>query len=86
MQKKTILWFTSYYLPGFKNGGPVRSLLNMCQWLGEEYSFRLVTRDRDRGDTQPYEGCAPGLWHPVAEHRCGISLPRIGLRGDCVGL
>lgn len=54
------------YLPGFKNGGPVRSRLNMCQWLGEEYSFRVVTRDRDREDTQPYEGCASGLWYPVA--------------------
>jgi len=65
MQKKTILCFMSYYLPGFKNGGPVRSLLNMCQRLGEEYCFRVVTRDRDRGDTQPYAGCAPELWHQV---------------------
>lgn len=38
----------------------------MCQWLGEEFSFRVVTRDRDRGDTQPYEGRAPWFWHPVA--------------------
>lgn len=37
----------------------------MCQWLGEEYSFRVVTRDRDRGDTQPYAGRAPELWHQV---------------------
>ena len=65
MQKKTILCFMSYYLPGFKNGGPVRSLLNMCQLLGGEYCFRVVTRDRDRGDTQPYAGRAPELWHQV---------------------
>jgi glycosyltransferase involved in cell wall biosynthesis len=65
MRKRTILCFTSYYLPGFKNGGPVRSLLNMCQWLGEEYCFRVATRDRDRGDTQPYAGRAPEVWHPV---------------------
>lgn len=63
---KRILCFTSYYLPGFKNGGPVRSLLNICQWLGEEYRFRVVTRDRDRGDTQAYAGRAPEVWHPVA--------------------
>ncbi len=63
MQKKTILCFTSHYLPGFKNGGPVRSLLNMCEWLGEVFSFRIVTRDRDRGDTEPYEGYSPGMWH-----------------------
>ena len=65
MRKKTILCFTSYYLPGFKNGGPVRSLLNMCQWLGEEYSIRVVTRDRDRGDTRAYEGHMPEHWHEV---------------------
>ena len=63
MQTKTILCFTSHYLPGFKNGGPVRSLLNMCEWLGEVFSFRIVTRDRDRGDTQPYEGRSTGIWY-----------------------
>ena len=65
MGKPTVLIFTSYYLPGFKNGGPVRVLRNMCQWLGREYHFRVVTRDRDRGDTKPYEGCAPKLWHQL---------------------
>lgn len=37
----------------------------MCQWLGEEYCFRVVTRDRDRGDRQPYAGRAPELWYHV---------------------
>ena len=65
MRKRRILCFTSYYLPGFKNGGAVQSLVNMCHWLGSDFDFRVVTRDRDRGDTQPYAGLAPGLWHPV---------------------
>lgn len=32
---------------------------------GEENFFRVVTRDRDRGDTQAYLDRRPGLWHQV---------------------
>lgn len=75
MEEKRILCFTSYYLPGFKNGGPVRSLMNMCQWLGKEYAFHVVTRDRDRGDTQPYEDRAAATWHAVGEARVWYLSP-----------
>lgn len=35
----------------------------MCEWLGEVYAFRIITRDRDRGDEKPYEGYATRTWH-----------------------
>jgi len=42
------------YLPGFKDGGPVRTLINITECLGDEYDFKIITGDRDHGDTEPY--------------------------------
>lgn len=44
-----------YYLPGFKSGGPVRSLSNMVDHLADSAEFYIVTRDKDLGDSRPYE-------------------------------
>jgi len=57
-----VLCFASYFLPGFKSGGPVRSLSNLIASLGGEFDFRVVTRDRDLGDSEPYPGIVPGAW------------------------
>ena len=42
------------YLPGYKDGGPLRTVVNICECLGEEYSIRIITNDRDHGDDKPY--------------------------------
>ena len=51
-----ILVFCDYYLPGYKAGGPVRSISQLVAALGQEFSFRVVTRDRDLGDDDSYPG------------------------------
>ena len=43
----TILAFVDHFLPGFKAGGPVRTLANIVDRLGDEFEFKIVTRDRD---------------------------------------
>lgn len=48
--------------PGYKGGGPIKSLGNLARALGDEYEFRIVTSDRDFGDTAPYDGIAIGEW------------------------
>jgi len=62
MHRKKILCFTSWYLPGFRSGGPLRSLLHMQEWLGHDFEFGIVSRNRDAGDATPYEGLASGTW------------------------
>lgn len=52
----TILALIGYYLPGFKSGGPLRSVENLVAALGEEFRFKIITTDRDIGDTMPYPG------------------------------
>jgi glycosyltransferase involved in cell wall biosynthesis len=58
----TILTFLSYYLPGYKAGGPMRSVSNIVDRLGDEFHFKIVTSDRDYLDRQPYPGIRPDAW------------------------
>ena len=62
-----ILVLTSCYLPGYKAGGPVRSISGMIQSLGDEFEFRVLTLDHDLGDRQPYPGVVRGAWTPVGK-------------------
>lgn len=66
-RKPIILVILSHYLPGFKDGGPVRSILNLTDYLGEEYEFRVLTVDRDQKETTPYEGIVTGQWNLVGK-------------------
>ena len=52
-----ILVLIDHYLPGDKFGGPVRSVANMVEGLGDFFSFWIVTQDRD------YSGFGSILWH-----------------------
>lgn len=61
----TILTFVSHYLPGFRAGGPLRSIANTVEALGAEFRFRIVTSDRDSGDGRGYPGVEPGVWNRV---------------------
>ena len=59
------LIFTACYLPGYKGGGPIKTIKNLVERLGKEVSFRLVTSDRDLGDSSPYTGVKCGVWNTV---------------------
>lgn len=62
-----ILLFTGFYLPGFKGGGPIRTIVNMVEVLGSEINFFIVTSDRDLGDKFPYSGVTTDLWQQVGK-------------------
>lgn len=64
----TVLTFVESYLPGFKGGGPIRSISNMVEALGDEFRFLVVTADRDEGDDEPYEiARGPQIWKRVGK-------------------
>lgn len=62
MSRPIILTFVHHYLPGFKSGGPIRSIANMVESLGDEFEFRIVTSDRDSLDVAPYDGITSDAW------------------------
>jgi glycosyltransferase involved in cell wall biosynthesis len=62
-----ILTFVTYYLPGYKAGGPIRTLANMVDRLGDEFQFKIVTADRDFKDDSAYQGITVGHWSRVGK-------------------
>ncbi len=54
MTKRHVLIFAQHYVPGFKAGGPVRSIKNLVAKLNSEFKFTIITSDRDFGDDKPY--------------------------------
>lgn len=60
--KPRVLILIEHYLPGFKAGGPTRSLANMVELLSDDYRLFIVTRDRDFGDALPYKNTQAGKW------------------------
>ncbi|MCF8096138.1 MAG: glycosyltransferase family 4 protein [Desulfobacteraceae bacterium] len=77
MTKLTILTFVACYLPGHKFGGPVRSISNMVEHLGDEFDFRIVTRDRDALDTEPYPGVKVDDWNTVGKAQVFYASPQM---------
>ncbi len=65
MTKKNVLIFCDYYLPGFKAGGPIRSIQSICEALGDTFNIYLVTRDRDLGSRKSYINIEHGKWKKV---------------------
>lgn len=54
--------FIDWYLPGFKAGGPVRSVANLVDHLRDKVDLHIVTTDTDYTETTPYAGVAPDRW------------------------
>lgn len=71
-----ILTFVSCYLPGYKAGGPVRTISNMVEQLGDELDFLIVTKDRDAQDTEPYPNVAIDSWNTVGKAKVFYASPR----------
>jgi hypothetical protein len=60
---KKVLVFVGGYIPGSKYGGPISSIFNLVEALKSDISFKIVTRDRDLGDTKAYALTAPEKWN-----------------------
>jgi glycosyltransferase involved in cell wall biosynthesis len=60
-----VLAFLAHYLPGYKAGGPIRTMANLVDILGESFQFKIFTSDRDFQDTHPYRGVRENEWNRV---------------------
>lgn len=62
---RKILILMGRYLPGYKDGGPVRTIKNLTDLLGKEYDIRIMCQDRDRGDLEAYSGISVNSYNKV---------------------
>src|ERR1700722_15735860 len=85
--RPTILTLLGAYLPGYKAGGPIRSIENLVATLGPEVHFRIVTLDRDLGEKSPFPGIPANRWVRVGHAEVMYLPPDLrGLRGICAVL
>ena len=70
-----ILVFSDTYLPGYKGGGPVKSVKNMISSLASEFDFWIITRDRDLGDKRPYPDIKKNQWTMVENSKVYYATP-----------
>ncbi len=70
LERRTIvLALVHYYLPGFKAGGPIRSISNLVERLGDEFDLRIIAADRDFRDRKPYTDVVINDWNQVSNAR-----------------
>lgn len=72
---KKILILTGRYLPGHKDGGPLRTIINVTDALGDEYEFYIACLDRDHGDIAAYPDILRNEWNRVGKAKVWYVAP-----------
>lgn len=65
--KPKVLLFVDWYLPGYKAGGPIRSIANLTAHLKNEIDFYIVTSDTDYHSATPYSSVTSNTWTLLEE-------------------
>ena len=88
MQRKKIMVFCDYYLPGFKSGGGMWTVVNMVERFRDRYDFYIVTRNHDgKADRTPYREVTTGDWNEVGGAQVFYLSPqqlRVGLFANLI--
>lgn len=64
-----------WYSPGFKAGGPIRSVVNYAAQLEYVQDIFILTADRDLHDVAPYDGIVADRWLANSNHRVFYASP-----------
>jgi glycosyltransferase involved in cell wall biosynthesis len=63
-----------WYAPGFRAGGPIRSVVNFAEQLEGDLDIYILTTDRDFGQETAYPGISTDVWLPFLNHQvCYLS-------------
>ena len=61
---RKVMIMVDWYLPGFRGGGPIRSVANITSALHQDFEFQIVTSDTDYALKTPYPDIQPDTWLP----------------------
>ncbi len=63
MEKKPkLLLFSDWFYPGYKAGGPIKSVTNLSIALQSNIDVFVFTGDTDLNETKPYQNIQPNTW------------------------
>ena len=65
--KKTILCFVNCYLPGYKYGGPIKSISNFVKVFGDKFNIKIICKDRDHLELKPYKTVKINTWNRIGK-------------------
>jgi len=54
-----------WYKPGFKAGGPIRSISNLIDYLSSKFDIFIITRDTDYLETKSYNTINSNQWNEI---------------------
>ena len=72
-----VLLVCEFFEPGFRAGGPVRSIAHMLDSSSDVVDVLVVTRDRDLGSAEPYPGLSGRLVHRRNAQVCYVDPRRL---------
>lgn len=75
MRVVSVFCMSAFYLPGYKSGGPVRTISALTQHLHKEVEFNILTADRDLLDEHPYPGIIVNEWNDLHYSRVFFASP-----------
>ncbi len=79
--KKKILIINKSFFPGYKAGGPIKSLKNISDAIKEQVNLFILTKDRDSNDKVSYKGIQSDRWLKINGYRIFYSSSmRLGLK------
>jgi glycosyltransferase involved in cell wall biosynthesis len=79
--KPKVLVFIDWFLPGYKAGGPIKSVANIINALSDTYEFVVVTSNRDAGNSKPYTALKHNRWLDIYNARIIYLTPNLKLIG-----
>lgn len=77
IDNRFVLAFSGHYLPGYKGGGPIKTIKNLFDQAGADVSFKLITSDRDLGEAVPYTSVTCGSWNKVGNAEVFYAQPSV---------
>ncbi|MEO6903364.1 MAG: glycosyltransferase [Bacteroidia bacterium] len=66
--KKIILIFADWYLPGYKAGGPIKSISSIVNLLKDDFNFLIITTNTDFREEKPYDQIEANQWVRNSDH------------------
>ena len=69
-KRKTVLAFIDWYRPGYKAGGTITAFGNFVDYLEDDIDFKIITRNIDYADDEPYSSIPANTWVKTGNGLC----------------